>query len=461
MGRPAAEEVTINGRKAWVSKPRPLKGNNIRKISTVFYPDTGETILIQRSDSLGITNPIETDIESVIATKDPNGEWEPKENTIVEESIEEDADFVSSLNSSVDDTIKSIYAQKNDGDVPTPTQIEGFKKGSEGAAAPREESTEKESSDNPDPDQQEQPTINDGISGLTDVTDAFSALSEQIKAESASVRSLDRLSYPENFPENMDYIIFESKSYGTKTFDSSTFGFGSRTNESIGESIKLPIQPSISDGNSVGWNEQTMNPAQIAGADIAIGGITGGPEGFINSLSNKIAAGQGASTDIEAAIIAYFTQQATGAQILPKLGGAVFNPNTELLFQGPQLRPFNFTFKLSPRSDTESERVKKIIGFFKRNMAAKTSNSQLYLKAPNVFGIRYYLNGQEDHPGINLIKDCALQSCVVNYTPQGSYMAYEDGGMASYDISLQFMELEPVYSKDYDDDRAANHLIGY
>ena len=119
MGRPAAEEVTINGRKAWVSKPRPLKGNNIRKISTVFYPDTGETILIQRSDSLGITNPIETDIESVIATKDPNGEWEPKENTIVEESIEEDADFVSSLNSSVDDTIKSIYAQKNDGDVPT------------------------------------------------------------------------------------------------------------------------------------------------------------------------------------------------------------------------------------------------------------------------------------------------------------------------------------------------------
>lgn len=458
MAEPAAKEITIDGKTAWVSKARPLK-NTGAKVSTVFFPDTGRTLLVQRTYVAfgGLSN---VDLNRTLAEK-KDGTWEPGPNAAngylnVKKDLEEDSNYTSALNSSVESTIKAVYAEKNDGKLPTPNQITLISKGREVVNA-----DEKDSEDNQDPDQQEPATINDGVSGLTDVTDAFSALSEQIKAESASVRSLDRLSYPENFPENMDYIIFESKSYGTKTFDSSTFGFGSRTNESIGESIKLPIQPSISDGNSVGWNEQTMNPAQIAGADLAIGGITGGAEGFINSLSNKIAAGQGASTDVEAAIIAYFTQQATGAQILPKLGGAVFNPNTELLFQGPQLRPFNFTFKLTPRSDTESERVKKIIGFFKRNMAAKTSNSQLYLKAPNVFGIRYYLNGQEDHPGINLIKDCALQSCVVNYTPQGSYMAYKDGGMASYDISLQFMELEPVYSKDYDDDRAANHLIGY
>jgi hypothetical protein len=31
------------------------------------------------------------------------------------------------------------------------------------------------------------------------------------------------------------------------------------------------------------------------------------------------------------------------------------NPNMELLFQGPQLRPFNFTFRLSPRDQKEAE----------------------------------------------------------------------------------------------------------
>lgn len=464
MSKPKAEEKTVseaikNGsgdRKVWISKPRPLE-NTGAKVSTVFYPDTGETLIVQRTYNLvgGLDNKI--DLSKVLAKKE-NDVWEPGPNAAngyldVEKNLAEDPNYVSKLNTSVKSTIKAVYASKNNGQLPTPNQITLIENGSQG---PNDESKE-----GTDDDVKEEPTINDGITSVSNTTDTFAALSEQIKAESASVRSLDRLSYPENFPENMDYILFEAKKYGTKTFDSSTFGFGTRSNEGIGESVKLPIQPSISDGNSVGWNEQTMNPAQIAGADISISGITGGIEGFLNTLSNKITTAQGAATDVEAAIIAYFTQEATGAQILPKLGGAIFNPNTELLFQGPQLRPFNFTFKLSPRSDTESERVKKIIGFFKRNMAAKTSNSQLYLKAPNVFGIRYYLNGQEDHPGINLIKDCALQSCVVNYTPQGSYMAYEDGGMASYDISLQFMELEPIYSKDYDDDRAANHLIGY
>jgi len=149
MGRPAAEEVTINGRKAWVSKPRPLKGNTIRKISTVFYPDTGETVLVQRSESLGVFNDIDVDIEAVIAKKDSAGEWEPV-NDLVKNSIEEDPDFVASLNSSVDETVKTIYSQKNDGNEPTANQIESIKNGTETNLQGGEDNSE--SSDNKDPD---------------------------------------------------------------------------------------------------------------------------------------------------------------------------------------------------------------------------------------------------------------------------------------------------------------------
>ena len=35
----------------------------------------------------------------------------------------------------------------------------------------------------------------------------------------------------------------------------------------------------------------------------------------------------------------------------------------------------------------------------------------------------------------------------VNYTPEGSYMTYEDGGsMVGYDLNLTFKEIEPVFN---------------
>ena len=40
--------------------------------------------------------------------------------------------------------------------------------------------------------------------------------------------------------------------------------------------------------------------------------------------------------------------------------GAIVNPNMELLFNAPQLRPFAFTYRLSPRNREESVMVKKI-----------------------------------------------------------------------------------------------------
>lgn len=130
------------------------------------------------------------------------------------------------------------------------------------------------------------------------------------------------------------------------------------------------------------------------------------------------------------------------------------------MFQGPQLRSFTFTFKLTPRNSTEAKIVKDIIKFFKKNMSAKTTGSELFLKAPNVFRIQY-LHKNQTHDGINLIKDCALQSFNVDYTPDGSYMAYSDGSMFSYNLQLTFMELLPIYSKDYDSGLGSSHSIGY
>ena len=474
----------------WVSPPQSLRysgqTNTDQQYSIVFFPATGESLAIERTYILGSRQLLSQD--KGFAKLNQNGTWEPLPyasnlgGQSLVDALNRNQSLSANLNASTNYTISSVYKQQNNGTSPTSQQISQIKAGTAGvvpgAAAAVTDPSPAAPGTTPAPTGTTPAAPSDPKEGdLGQTKDVVERAIGQVEATAINVQgqatatrpSAKGLSYPLKFPERMDYVRFSAKSYGNKTFNSSTFGFRSsgdpnsrdRRNSATGESVILPIQPSTSDTNSVGWNEETFNPAQVVGANLAISGISGGFTGFAGTLNEILskAGSPGAKGDIEQAIIAYFTEQAVGVQILPKISGAVFNPNTELLFQGPQLRAFNFSYKLSPRSKDEAIRVKNIIAFFKRNMAAQTTEGELYLKAPRVFGIEYFHGGGGSHSGINLIKDCALQSCSVDYTPDGSYMAFEDGAMVSYNINLQFMELEPIYSKDYDS--VSDGSIGY
>ena len=167
----------------------------------------------------------------------------------------------------------------------------------------------------------------------------------------------------------------------------------------------------------------------------------------LKDLSNNVGDNEDAmSTMIENVMAG----EAVGANVMTRMTGGIMNPNLELLFQAPQLRPFNFNFRLTPRSKSEGTTVKQIIRFFKQNMAPIQEESKLFLKTPNVFGIEYKHRSSK-HKGLNAIKGpCALTAMNVDYTSEGTYMTFEDGTMISYVVSLSFMELEPVYNNDYE-----------
>ncbi len=85
-------------------------------------------------------------------------------------------------------------------------------------------------------------------------------------------------------------------------------------------------------------------------------------------------------------------------------------------------------------------------------MAAQRSTSNLFLLSPNIFKLKY-ISGfdKEQNPYMNKIKPCALSAFNVNYTPDGSYMTYNDPNnpsMTSYDIGLSFSEIEPIYADE-------------
>ena len=225
-------------------------------------------------------------------------------------------------------------------------------------------------------------------------------------------------------------------------------------NRTIAGSVTLPIPSGISDTNSADWGSNSMNALQAALAAGAYEGIT---EGIGAGLSKLGLAAQTASEDptTKKAVGSAFAAAAMNGDasaILSRAEGIVINPNMELLFNGPQLRPFSFTFKMSARNENESKQIIGILNFFKRGMSPIKTKSNLFLKAPNTFKIQYLHLGAsgKDHPYIGRIKECALQSLTVNYTPEGQYATFRDGVLVSYEMQMTFSELEPIFNSDYE-----------
>tara|TARA_R100000353_G_scaffold75527_1_gene57444 strand:- start:1208 stop:2500 length:1293 start_codon:yes stop_codon:yes gene_type:complete len=280
----------------------------------------------------------------------------------------------------------------------------------------------------------------------------------------SSTRNFGPMQYPETIAEGQDVIQFTALTYSVKTLTGFTFGGRERVGPGGGGggrsrgTVTLPIQSGIKDQNAAGWGEDVMTPVDIAKAGVALNSITGGMGGFSDSINQLKGQLQGSQEDFKTLVASSFAEKAANVKgLLARTQGVIQNPNLELLFQKPTLRPFSFQFKLSARSKEEAEMIVKIIRFFKQNMAPQKgggsggTSANLFLKAPNTFQIHYMHKGTEEHPFIGRPKECAMTSFEVDYTPDGNYSTLKDGFMTSYTISMSLKELEPVFYEDYDD----------
>lgn len=281
-------------------------------------------------------------------------------------------------------------------------------------------------------------------------------------AEPTQQTTPQSLKYPLDLGRNQDTIMFTAVEYIPPGLNETRSVAGQRQNpkRSSKGTVTLPIQAQINDSNRADWALGEMNELYRKALDTSFKAVTG-------KLSTSTFSENSLDKDIQKSIDKFkdpsnrnLMLALLAQSVIPNVGniqgrfGGILNPNVELLFTGPTLRPFSFSFRMSPRGKQEAKDVKSIIRFFKQNMAPKRQDGNLFLKAPNTFLIKYQGAGEQ---GLNKIKECALIDCSVNYTPQGSYMTYEDGTMVSYFMSLTFSEIEPVYDVDYKD----NHPIGF
>ena len=234
------------------------------------------------------------------------------------------------------------------------------------------------------------------------------------------------------------------------------FSFGTRTTTAINGSVTLPIQSGIQDTNSVDYTESRLNPVTGLMAAASMD-PTGAARTLLDALRSPVEDIQGMlnaqeTKNIINTLRVYLAQTAVGGSgLIPRTTGAILNPNMELLLNSPALRKFSFNFRMSARSAPEATQIRKIIRFFKQGMSVKRSSSSLFVISPNIFKIAYLTGGGQIHPSIGRIKDCALTAINTQYTPDGTYMTYDDPAktMTSYNISMEFTELEPLTESDY------------
>lgn len=295
------------------------------------------------------------------------------------------------------------------------------------------------------------------------------------------------LKYPSTIDNGQDRIFIEQIEYvtsgitGADNITNVINLLGNRESQFAKSKSKgfvvLPIPNELSETNTTGWGESSLSSiaaALMKDASTAAQGAAGGDarkafEGLMGM------GGTALSPEVKNRLTQYLTANA-GASIL-KLGGinvdpeafitrvtgTAINPNLELLFNGPKLRQFGFSFKMTPRNSDEAKQIRGIVKFFKKGMAPRRSTSQtnaVFLGTPNVFKITFKSAGEIG--GIGKIKTCALVSCGVNYTPDGFYAAYSDSNSGSQPIttvlSLAFTELTPIYNDDYDAEDASTAL---
>ena len=197
------------------------------------------------------------------------------------------------------------------------------------------------------------------------------------------------------------------------------------------------------------WNSGTMLAGGIAGAAQAIAGSSalgkavGGMIG--NAASNLLPAEQ-----ITSAI-----QQATG--LAP-------NPNPSIMFEGPQLREFTFSWTFMPDSKKESENLRKFIMNVKSRVLPKaTRGFSPVLFYPHMVQMNFYPWdkagagnpwGWGDETIIKM-KKCVVKSFNVNYTPVNVPAFFDGNPDAPHPVAItctmHLKEIEYMLSNDWEE----------
>ena len=191
----------------------------------------------------------------------------------------------------------------------------------------------------------------------------------------------------------------------------------------------------------------------VGGATDGLGQGLGGGYGVVNGFKE---AGKniGKVPDaVRQSIIEFTSKNFVGTsanQMMAYSRGEIFNPNIELLYEGPGLRSFGLNFSFIPKDPTEARTVMDIVTEFK--IWSTPEDLQTKYKIPCVWKIKY---GGAGGTWMNQFKRAACTNIAVQYNAGlDMHATFSNGCPVRTDIQLSFHEVEVITRKDHQAARA-------
>ena len=135
----------------------------------------------------------------------------------------------------------------------------------------------------------------------------------------------------------------------------------------------------------------------------------------------------------------------TSNQALAGTGGRIVNPNVEMMYESAEMRGFSLNFKMFASTDEESKEIRKICNTFKKNMLPEYGVA--FVKVPNIVRVTF-MTGSSPNEYVSQFKPCAITNVSINYTPDGSWSAYQEGAPVATQLTVQFKELKMLFAED-------------
>lgn len=130
------------------------------------------------------------------------------------------------------------------------------------------------------------------------------------------------------------------------------------------------------------------------------------------------------------------------------------NPNMENLFKTANLRTFQFSWNLTPLSETDANAIKSFVSSIRNNIYPENieiGRGWNRLKFPSEFVITFNSMGYAAGGTPNKIfqtAPCVCTDFVVQYTPNGAFNTHIDGLPTSVAINATFQEMYSLHRGD-------------
>jgi len=261
-----------------------------------------------------------------------------------------------------------------------------------------------------------------------------------------------------------------SQAAASTSYEGSTKAFDEKFR--VESSIFLPMPNDINSTFTGNWgNKNTTALAQaalgiVAGPASSV--LTGDVKGAVTSLLNKIKSG-GSYISVASAVgadgVQYLGDQfsqlpgmgsnLTTNDILTLTQGKILNPNTELLYGGPNLRPHAYSFKLIAQSEKEAKTIipdiVKIL--HKASLPPKTTGifglqDRNFIGVPDLIRVTFLKSDGTENEYLPKYRVSGIQSVSASYITDGNYISYKDGEPLGINLSISLTETKLVFRDD-------------